>query len=96
MHVYFEAMSLPQIRLATLLLLSGAVPIWLYLCVIVPMSPAFGRGNIRFFLAPFVLLGMTCAVQRLFRSYPHSWAVAALCAGLIAIGSLQVATFLSR
>lgn len=85
-----------QLSLMSILILSAAAPIWLLLIVIVPQSTAWGGGITRYFVAPFVLTGITIAVHWLLRGRRDAWAIAALAAALIALGTLSVAAWLAN
>ncbi len=78
-----------QISLVSLLLLSAALPIWMFLFVVVP--PGIGSGAYSFLVAPMVLGGITVAIHRLFRGRRDAWAFSALLAAVIAYGSLSIA-----
>ena len=88
-------MEMSQLSLSSLLLLGGAIPIWLFLIVVVPQSTGWGGGPSRFFVAPFVLAGMTAAVYRLLRNRRNVWSLSALVAAVIALGSLSLAAWMS-
>ncbi|MEX0714508.1 MAG: hypothetical protein WD278_19380 [Pirellulales bacterium] len=88
-------MKPPQISLAGLLLLAAALPIWIFLWVATARSAGFGGGGWRFVVAPMALCGITAAIQRLLRRYRDGWALSALVAGVIALGSLSLAVWLN-
>ena len=88
-------MDRPQISVLTLLLLVAALPIWLALVVVVPLSPGFGGGPFRFVVAPLVLGGITVAIHRLVSRFRSAWGLSALTAAVIALGSLSVAAWLT-
>jgi hypothetical protein len=79
--------------LATLLLLSAALPIWIFLIFAVSSSP--NMGPLRFIGAPVVLCGITVAIQRLLVGRRNSWSIAAFAAGVIVLTSISVAQLLS-
>lgn len=85
-----------QISLTSLLLLFGALPIWLFLFVLVPSSPGFGGGPTRWFVAPVVLCGVTCALYRLFRNWRDAWAISALVAAIVCLGVLSVVAWIEN
>ena len=85
-----------QFSLASFLLFCGAFPIWVFLIWAVADSKAFGTGPHRFLLAPYVLIGITIAVQRLLRNCPNSWSLSSLIAAVIAVGSLTLAQWMSK
>ncbi len=90
-----DFMERPRFNLATFLLLSAAIPIWVFLAVAVPVSTGWGGNPFRFVAAPLVLCGMTVAIQRLLRDRANSWPISVLAAGFIAIASLSIAAWLS-
>ena len=90
-----EHMDKFQLSLSSLLLVCAAVPIWLFLIVVVPQSPGWGGSSSRFFMAPFVLIGITAAVHRLLRGRRDAWALSALVAAVISLGSLSLAAWIS-
>ena len=59
-----------RLSLASLLLFSAAIPIWISVTYIVITSPGFGGGLHRYFLAPLVLSIASVAIYRLIRSGP--------------------------
>ncbi|MCI0331848.1 MAG: hypothetical protein L0228_01320 [Planctomycetes bacterium] len=67
-----------QFSLTSMLLIVTACPIWVLLIIFLPENP-----NIHFLLPPFVLCGVTVAVQRLVRRHRDAWAISVLFAGLI-------------
>lgn len=79
-----------QISLTSLLLLLAAVPLWLAMIVLLPMSPGFGGGLFRFAVTPLVLAGVTWALHRLLRSWRDGWAISALLAAIICFGTLSL------
>jgi hypothetical protein len=84
-----------QISMSSLLLLLGALPIWLVLFIIVPMSSGFGGSNFRYVVAPLVLGGATWALHILFRKWRDGWAISALLAAMICFGTLSIAAWLA-
>jgi membrane protease YdiL (CAAX protease family) len=90
-----EHMNRFQLSLSSLLLLCAAVPIWLFLIVAVPRSSGWGGSSARFFMAPIVLTGITVAVHRLVRGHRNAWALSALVAAVISLGSLTLAAWMS-
>lgn len=76
--------------LSSWLLVCAAVPIWLFLIVIVPQSTGWGGSSSRFFVAPFVLAGITTAMHQLLRGRRNAWPLSALLAAVIALGSLSI------
>jgi hypothetical protein len=84
-----------QFSLCSWLLVGAAAPIWLVLIVTVPQSTGFGGSGTRFIMAPLVLLGITAAVHRLLRDRPSAWALSALIAAVICLGSLCFAAWMS-
>ena len=91
-----EQMARPQFSLMTMLLLSAAIPIWLFLIVALPESPGFGGSPSRFIMAPLVLGGITVAIHRLLRGHRNAWALSSLLAAVIALGSLNFAAWVAR
>jgi hypothetical protein len=79
-----------QISLMSMLLLTGALPIWLVLIVGVPMSPGYGGNSFRYLATPIALGGITVVIRRLLGSRRDAWALSMLLAGIIAWGSLLI------
>ena len=84
-----------QISLMSFLLLSGAIPVWLSLAVMVPQSTGWGGSPVRFVAAPLALGGITVAIHRLLRHYRDAWAISALLAAVVALSSLSAAAWMS-
>lgn len=88
-------MERPRLSLTTLLLVTAALPMWLFLFVSVPQSTGWGGGAFRFVAAPLVLLGITVAVHRLVRNSRAAWALSMFVAGIITMGSLVLVAWLA-
>jgi hypothetical protein len=84
-------MGRPQFSLATLLLLTAALPMWALVIVIGFQSRTISAGT-----ALFVLCGITVATQRLVRQLRDGWALATLIAGMIALGTLSIAWWFAQ
>jgi hypothetical protein len=84
-----------QMSLASLLLLSGGLPIWLFLIVVVPQGPGWGGSPIKFVVAPIVLGGVTVAIRRLFGNRQEAWAISVLLAAIIILSALCAAVWIS-
>jgi hypothetical protein len=91
-----DTMQKYQVSLASLLLLAGGLPIWLFLIVVVPQSTGWGGNPIRFVTAPLVLGGMTVAIRRLFGKHQEAWAISVLLAAIIALASSYAALWMSN
>jgi hypothetical protein len=89
-------MQTPRFNLVTLLLWAAALPIWMFLAVVVAQSTGWGGGAFRFVAAPLVLCGVTVVIHRLVRGRQTSWALAALFAGILILGSLSIAAWWAR
>ena len=63
--------------------------------VAIPQSTGMGGSPSRFFVAPFVLAGITAAIHRLLRNYRNAWSLSALLAAVIALGSLSLVAWMS-
>lgn len=85
-----------QISLKSLLLLLGALPIWLFLFVLVPSSTGFGHSSTKWLIAPAVLGGVTCALYRLFRKLRDAWAISALLAAMICLIGLSAVVWIKN
>ena len=81
--------------LKSLLLLCGALPIWLFLIVVVPQTTGWGASTSRFFIAPVILVGITAAMHRLLCSCRDAWSLSALFAAVIALASLSLAAWMA-
>lgn len=80
-----------QFRLPTMLLVSAAAPIWVYLIVMVSQSTGFGPwGPWRVLIAPSVLIGITAACFWLLRNNRNGLAWSVFLSPVIAVGSLLV------
>ena len=79
-----------RFRLRTLLLVLAAVPIWVYLIVMVPLGTGFGSGSMRYVIAPIVLVGIAAAGFWLLRSFRDGLAWSVLLSPVIALGSLLI------
>ena len=88
-------MNSHHVSLSSLLLLFAAAPIWVSLIVAVPQSSGWGGSPMRFMMAPLVLIGITAAVYRLVRGHQNAWAMSALAAAVISLGSLSLAAWIS-
>ena len=89
-------MSGRQFSLTSLLLLLAALPLWLAMIVLLPMSHGYyGYGLSRFAIPPLVLAGVTWALHRLFRNWRNSWAISALLAAIICSGILSFVAWIS-
>jgi hypothetical protein len=77
-----------RLSLASLLLFSAAIPIWISLTYIVITSPGFGGGLHRYYLAPLVLAIASVAIYRLIRGARHAIALSIFLAGIILHGAL--------
>ncbi len=84
-----------QLNLFSMLLLSAAAPIWIFLCVALPDSPGFGGSPTRYFIPPFALTGITFVIHRLLRGKPNSIALSVFLAPIIALSALITASFLA-
>ena len=80
-----------RLSLASLLLFSAAIPIWISLTYIVMTSRQFGRGVHRYYLAPLVLVIASVAIYRLIRGAPNAFALSTLLSGIILHGALVAA-----
>lgn len=89
-------MNTHQATLLTVLLLAGALPIWMCLGFVVPQSTGWGGSPIQFVIAPVVLVGITAAVHRLINRFRDAWAISAVAAAVIALGALSIVSWLSR
>ncbi len=89
-------MATYRISLASLLLLTAAVPLWIVIAYMVATSPGFGGGVTRFVIPPIGLLIATAALYRLFRSMRDALALAALFAGAIPLCILISAAIWER
>jgi hypothetical protein len=85
-----------HVRLMPVALLSGGLPIWLFLIVTVPQSPDMGGIPIKFVVAPLVLIGTTVAVRTLLGRYRDAWALSVLLAAVTALILLSIVASLSR
>jgi hypothetical protein len=85
-----------RFSLASAVLWTGALPIWIFLTITLPGSSGWGGASFRFVVAPVVLIGMTCAIHVLFRGRANAWAWSGLLAGIISLGSLTVAMWISQ
>jgi hypothetical protein len=85
-----------QFDLLSLILVSAACPVWIWLIVTLPQSPGFGGSPTRFAITPIVLTGFTIAVHRIIRNSRRAWPLSILTAPLIAIVALFTASTLSR
>ena len=88
-------MNRRQLSLTSLLLLLAALPLWIAMIVLLPTYPGYGGSPSRFFIAPIVLGGMTCALHRLFRRLQDGWAIAALLSPTICFGTLLVVAWIA-
>jgi hypothetical protein len=89
MNCYNAPMRRWQFSLTSMLLVVTAFPLWVLLIIFLPESP-----HVHFLLPPFVLCGVTAAVQRLVRRHRDAWAISVLLAGLVVMGFLISAAFL--
>lgn len=89
-------MTKSQINLLSLLLWSGAVPIWIFVTVVVSQSVGFRGSSFRYLLSPVVLSGIAIAIHRLFRGNRNALAISVFLAGVIAIATLTVAAALEN
>lgn len=83
-----------QIRLASLLLWSAAIPLWVFLIVGVGNSTGF--GSLGFVVAPFALVVATAALFLLLRGTKDGLAMSVFVAAAILLSALIVATIISR
>jgi hypothetical protein len=79
----------PRFSIVGLSLVLLAVPFWVLICVEASMSTGFGGGNGRYIIPPFVLCGLTLAIQRLVRPLKNSWSLSILFAGVGALAVLM-------
>jgi len=86
-------MHQPKFSLASVPLLVTAAPLWGIVIVFASQSTGFGSSTSRFVTAPVVLCTITVAIHRLIRRQPNAWAKSILAAGVIAFGSLAMATW---
>jgi hypothetical protein len=82
-----------RFSLASLLLISGAVPIWIFLIWAVGNSPGF--GVVGYAVAAGTLVAATAAISRLFRNIKNGLALSALLAGLILTGAIVFAAVMA-
>jgi hypothetical protein len=80
-----------RFRLRTLLIVIAAAGLWITVLALACGSHGFGHGAIRYVMPPFVLIGMTLAIQRLVRGWGDAWPTSALASGLIGLVSLLAA-----
>lgn len=80
-------MSGKRLSLASLLLFSAAIPIWISLTYIVITSPGFGGGIHCYYLAPLVLVIASAAIYRLIRGARHAFALSIFLAGIVLHGA---------
>lgn len=83
-------MKANRVSLASLLLFSTAIPIWISLAYIVITSPGFGGGHYRYYVAPLVLVIASVAIHRLIRGARNAIALSVLLAGIILHGAVMV------
>jgi len=84
-----------RLSLASLLLFSAAIPIWISLTYIVITSPGFGGGVHRYYLAPLVLVIASVAIYRLIRGVRHACALSILLSGIVLHGALVAVAILA-
>lgn len=70
-----------QFSLASMMLITAALPCWLMFIWGVGSSPGFGA--VGFVFAAFTLIVGTAAIARLFRPQPHAVGIAMLLAGIL-------------
>ncbi len=85
-----------RLSLASLLLFSAAIPIWISLTYIVMTSPQFGRGVHRYCLAPLILVIASIAIYQLIRGAPNACARSTLLSGIILHGAVIAAAVWER
>lgn len=89
-------MKVPPLSLASLLLLAGAIPVWVSLMFVVVQSPGFGGGAHRFFVAPLALAIASVVIYRLLRGTRHAVALSVLLAGVVLHGAVVAAAVWAR
>ena len=88
-----------QITLTSLLLLSGALPIWIYLAVqFFGSRPFWGLKGFSdpLVAAPIVLCGLTLAIHQLLRNRQNAWLISVCLAGMVTMAVLSSAVWLAR
>lgn len=83
-----------QVGLLSALLLGASAPIWLFICITIPVSPGFGGSPTRYLIPPVALAGISFAVNRLLRNQPNSIAWSVFLSPIIAYSALTIASFL--
>ncbi len=81
--------------LASLLLITAAAPIWIFLCVALPQGTGLGGSPTRFLIPPIALSGIAIAKHRLFRGKSNSIAISVLLSPIVAFSALMIASFLA-
>lgn len=85
-----------RLSLASLLLFTAAIPIWISLTYIVITSPGFGGGIHRYYLAPLVLVIASLAIYRLIRGASNACALSTLLSSVVLHGALVAVAIWER
>ena len=89
-------MRVPTFGLLSLMLIAGAIPIWMSLTLIVIQGHGFGQGTYRYFLAPLALVIASVAIFRILRGIRHAAALSVLLAGVILHGAVAAVAVYAR
>ncbi len=92
-------MRKPQITLTSLLWLSAALPIWIYLAVEFAASRHFwGLSGVTnpLVAAPMVICGLTLSIHELVRHRRNGWVIACSLAGVVAMAVFSTAVWLAK
>ena len=87
---------MPRYNLRTLLILATAVPVWVFLTVVLPQSPGFGGNPLAFVIVPLALAGIAAAIYRLTRTIVDGFAIAILLSPIVAFGILFFVAAMAR